>query len=190
MDKRLFDRQVADVWPGTSSWWVQEAVRAYRAGRFRLILGRGDKDVYLARFWLVKPPAGEEDGAPESANSVMIHFFPRGDDDPSLHDHPWAFWTTILSGGYEEHLPPEDWTGADGLGPDWQARKVVRLAGDTIGHRATDLHCVGRVFPNTWSLVRTGPRVRTWGFHPPGEPWVGYAEYLTARRAAAKAVKA
>lgn len=171
-------------------WWEREAARAWLNGDALVITGRNDADVYLLRFWLsttVRRASSTADGeAIESGDSLLLHYFARGDDDQALHDHPWDFRTTILAGGYCEHLPPFDWHGGaidNGPGPDWHIASAWRSPGDVISHRATDLHCVGRIEPATWTLVRTGPRVRPWGFHPPGHPWIGYAGFLAARNA-------
>ncbi len=164
-------------------WYQREALLAWRRGDFLVIPGRNDADVYLLRFWLsaaVRRPASDGGEAIESGDSLMLHYFARGDDDQALHDHPWDFRTTILSGGYHECLPPITWhrgTIDNGPGPAWCERQEWRSVGDTIGHLSTDLHCVSGG-ACTFTLVRTGPRVRSWGFHPPGQPWIGYREFL------------
>lgn len=165
-------------------WWKRAAAAAYAAGHSRIITGRNDGDAYLLRFWLTPPEKGDDQGF-ESGNSVLLHVFARGDDDAALHDHPWDFQTTILSGGYWEHLPSAFWerylaacTDVQLRGPQWNARREFRDTGATVRHQATDLHCVGEVLPNTVTLVRTGPRIRSWGFHPEGEPWVPYKQFL------------
>ncbi len=157
-------------------WFKREALTALHRGWYQAINGRTDDDLYLLRLWLT-PPAPGEDGKFDSGNSLLLHCFARGDDDEALHDHPWNFRTTLLSGGYIENLPPPSWQKGE-LGPQWDQRCEVRITGDTIDRGAEDLHCVGRIAPNTWTLVRTGPRVRDWGFHPHGLPWVGWRSYL------------
>src|SRR6202035_3956595 len=122
------------------------------------------------RFWMQAMPAVIRPASPaqavkyDSGNSVLLHYFCRGDDDASLHDHPWDFSTTILAGGYVEHRPPTAWNNAAGVGPEWDQRHLTWHAGDTIRHLAEDLHCVGKVNQGTWTLVRTGPKRREWGF--------------------------
>lgn len=166
-----------------SEWWKRAAAASYAAGHSRIIPGRNDGDAYLLRFWLTPPEVGNDQGF-ESGNSVLLHVFARGDDDAALHDHPWDFRTTILSGGYWEHLPPEDWLDEDPLddgsrgGPEWNVRREFRAAGQTVARQSQQLHCVGEVLPGTVTLVRTGPRWREWGFHPPGQLWVPYKQFL------------
>ena len=191
MKPAYIDELAANEWRG-GAWWQREAALAWKRRDAWIIPGRNDDDVYLVRFWLSQPVRRERsDGACEvieSGDSLLLHFFARGDDDQSLHDHPWDFRTTILNGGYWEHLPPLNWqktTIDDGFGPDWNMRRERRNAGDTVGHLATDLHCVGEVDVNTWTLVRTGPRVREWGFHPEGRRWVDYKTFLKAKKEAA-----
>jgi hypothetical protein len=167
-------------------WWQREACRALDNGQSLIIPTRTGTEVYLLRCWLSVPvvmPSDVDGSRFESGESLLLHFFARGDDDEALHDHPWHFRTTILTGGYEEHLPPLDWDAASGLGPAWNRRKMLRTSTQTIAHAATDLHCVGRILPGTWTLVRTERRIRDWGFHPPGKPWVPYRQYLDSRRA-------
>ncbi len=169
-------------------WWKRAAAAAHIAGHSRVIPGRNDGDAYLLRFWLTPPELGNDQGF-ESGDSVLLHVFARGDDDQALHDHPWDFQTTILSGGYWEHLPSTEWMNAHGVdgvmgwndlapGPAWNERREFRRAGQTVHRHALQLHCVGEVLPGTATLVRTGERWRDWGFHPPGQPWVPYKQFL------------
>lgn len=190
--------QACEQW--SPMWWVHAAFDALTQGRMHLIPQRNDRDaLYLARFWLTPPkPDRNDPGRWESAESVLLHYFATGDDDQALHDHPWNFQTTILAGEYDEHLPPYAWesvmpptttwrrghahfTESDWKamgGPAWNQRIETRRAGETIRRDRMDLHCVGRVAPGTWTLVRTGQRLRDWGFHPPGKPWVPWREFL------------
>lgn len=185
-------------WP----WWVCAALEKLRCGHYFAITGRNDYDLYLMRLWLSAPQVlASDDGGErfDSGDSILLHWFARGDDDEALHDHPWDFSTEILAGGYTEHLPTGGWLANAWLGkrliaidphtlpgPDWQARTVRRNAGERVVKQATDLHCVGAVDPGTWTLVRTGPRVRDWGFHPPGRPWVPWRQYLDEAKSVAR----
>jgi hypothetical protein len=167
---------------GGGNWWERAAAQAHDKGHFRVISGRESTVIYLLRFWLTPPVAGPDQGF-ESGNSVLLHYFAQGDDDPALHDHPWDFTTTIQAGGYWEHLPPHDWQGT--AGPAWDKRIECRSAGMTVHRVAEQLHLVGEVLPGTVTLVRTGERRREWGFHAPGQMWCDWRTYLSNKKIAA-----
>lgn len=58
-----------------------------------------DETVYMRRWILLQCPLF----------SVRLHKFMRSDHDV-LHDHPWSFFTLILSGGYWEDRYRKDMT--------------------------------------------------------------------------------
>lgn len=168
-------------------WWFMAAKDAIDKGTWTTITERDNDDLYLARFWLNDPKYSQEEGREtdfDSANSIMLHYFVRPDTDKALHDHPWDFSTTILTGSYEEHMPTEEWFKTDQLlGPAWGANVVTRKAKETVIHLHDDLHCIGSVEENTWTLVSTKDRIDgTWGFHPEGETWVDYVTYLNSQK--------
>jgi hypothetical protein len=173
--------QLAEKRWRNGSAWERVAFAAIQAKRFHIIHNRNDSNVYLVRMWLSEPKRDEAGGL-ESADSLLLHYFCRGDDDASLHDHPWSFETEIIVGGYEEHVPPFEWKPDSVLGPKWDDVIISRRQGDRVAHRADHLHCVGYVEPGTMTLVRTGERVRAWGFHPPGQPWTPYLDFIAARK--------
>ncbi|KWX20442.1 hypothetical protein AFM11_30115 [Mycolicibacterium wolinskyi] len=89
--------------------------------------------------------------------NIYLHRFVAS-DDPTCHDHPWAFASVILRGGYTE------------IQPD---RITVRRAGSFAVRRAQHRHSVrlprtadGREIP-CLTVIITGPRVRNWGFWCP-----------------------
>ncbi len=173
---------------GFAPWYMLAAQACIAAGHIHYITQRNSDDLYLVRMWLTPPkPSTEEGGRFESGGAVLLHWFACGDDDQALHDHPWSFITTILAGGYWEHLPEANWAQAnitkgafklEQLGPPWQARRIWRGKDDEILKASADLHCVIDPLPDTFTLVRTGTRVREWGFHPEGRPWVNRSTYL------------
>jgi hypothetical protein len=161
-------------------WWISAAAAALKYGHYRIFTGRRDSDAYVARYWLT-PPIKDDDGF-SSANSVVLHQFLRGDDDGALHDHPADFDSTIVCGGYDELLPPRVEGGTPLFGPyltDCTVRKAI--AGDRIYKKAAELHTVINVQPGTFTLVRTGAKIREWGFHAPGELWMGHKQFLDMR---------
>ncbi len=179
MVKKIHQR-VADqlpVWHTSfSTWFHQQAVESIRRGWFEEIMDREGKDLYMLRMWLVQPRR-DETGRWDSAESVLLHWFLRPDNDAAMHDHPWDFTTTVLSGAYQEALPAPHWQAAIG-GPVFGMNLGFASSGQTLHHKAEDLHAIERLDGDVWTLVRTGPRVRSWGFHPPGKDWVGWREYL------------
>lgn len=176
--------QCIDAWKPSSEWYHRAAVAALRSDRFFLIPTRERTGPYLLRMWLSPPVLTKKSDDREryqSADSLLLHYFFRGDDDQALHDHPWDFRTRILAGGYMEHLPPNDWRRGSQLGPAWDKRIVSHGAGHEVTHWAEDLHCVGLVVSDTFTLVETGRERRAWGFHPQGQPWIAAADYLSVQ---------
>lgn len=164
----------------SDEWYHRAAVAAILKDSYWLIPTRDESGPYMLRMWL-SPPRSNTPGSREKysfSRSLCLHYFFRGDDDRALHDHPNAFRTRILCGGYQEHLPPTDWKPGSKLGPAWDKRIVERTAGDEVVHLAADLHCVGMVRPGTMTLVETGPKERKWGFHPEGQPWIDADTFL------------
>lgn len=93
---------------------------------------------YVVR-WRFETPLG----------SIRVHHWLASDDPRAKHDHPWWFATFVFKGGYTDASPDGD---------DHLRAPAVRF------RRATHRHTV---FPDpggAWTLMITGPKVRTWGF--------------------------
>jgi hypothetical protein len=111
--------------------------------------------------------------------NVYLHKFMRDDDDRALHDHPWNFVSVMLWGSYWEW---QDWGGViHGARRAWLSFAF---------RRATDQHRVtlrrddaGQPIP-CWTLVFTGPKVRTWGFWCP-KGFVPWTEFVATDDAGA-----
>jgi hypothetical protein len=99
---------------------------------------------------------------------VYVHEFLRSDDERAPHNHPWWFVSLILRGHYLEYTDQ-----------NLHVRKRFSL-----GYRGLDtFHRVA--LPNgfrrdgsygpipCWTLVITGPDIRSWGFRCPERlvPW-------------------
>lgn len=171
-----------------SDWWQIAALNCIKSKRVHYIPQRGIDALYMARFWITPPIMNEEAKELESGSSTLLHCIVQGDNDGSMHCHPWDFETLILNGGYTEQLPPPDldWHTYGGWqpGPEMLTEnQCKRRMGDRVQHKATDLHAAIHPRPDTWTMVTTGPRVRTWGFHPPGEKWQTYDKYLSIKSA-------
>ena len=82
--------------------------------------------------------------------SLRLHKWRCGDDDRNFHDHPWWFITIVLKGSYIDISPH---------GEDHLRRFSVRFR--PAHHR----HTVKT--DGAWTLLVTGPQVRTWGFWIP-----------------------
>lgn len=61
----------------------------------------GDQQLYMQRLLIEFGPR---------RRSIRLHVIHREDTDNCLHDHPWAFWSVILWGGYTEQVPAADST--------------------------------------------------------------------------------
>jgi hypothetical protein len=97
-------------------------------------------------------------------HALYLHEFFRSDKDRCPHDHPWAFVTVILKGGYWEHTS---------TGKHW------RRAGSVLYRPAEFAHSI-ELEPGTkpWSLVLVWEKSRDWGFYTPKgwEKWTpGYS---------------
>ena len=92
-----------------------------------------------AMRWRVEFPFG----------SVRLHHWLSPDDDRAFHDHPWWLVTLVLRGGYTDRSP----SGDDHLGRfSFRYRPAL--------HRHTVVPDEG----GAWTLLVTGPPVRSWGF--------------------------
>jgi hypothetical protein len=135
--------------------------------RFRAY--RSDLAGYMER-WILQTPWG----------TLRVHHILRSDDDRALHDHPWAFWSLLLTGGYKEivGISLKDWqrmnpdapTPIDGGDIErhtyWPRFSLVR-------RKAEDAHRLELTSGPVWTLVWTGPFKRQWGFHT-DDGWVSY----------------
>lgn len=122
--------------------------------------------------------------------NLYLHHFLRDDDDRALHDHPWAWCSLVLAGGYYEHT-----IAAGGIHRRrWRPAGSVRISGPRRAHRI-ELHKHWVTRPGTvrdgadvsqitqhqtvtcFTLFATGPTVRNWGFHCPQRGWVPWQDF-------------
>jgi hypothetical protein len=134
-----------------------------------LQLKRDDGRVYLNRWHLLPR---------NRILNVYLHQFLGSDDDRALHDHPWWFASLVLKGGYWEYRMGKwaKWrgTGSFAIRPAKTAHRVeLDFDIDTFCEQG-DEHdwppspdvFVYREKP-AWTLIFTGPKVRSWGFYCP-----------------------
>lgn len=133
------------------------------ASRKKLIINDlCDNGPYLTRYYLA--------GHRTSKWALMLHHFHRSDADRDLHDHPWAFWSLILLGGYWEVTPQK------GLYP---LRKMRWYKPWSLLRRpATWVHLVrlNKTTDRVWTLVLRFGYERQWGFHTKNG-WVHFKKY-------------
>lgn len=114
---------------------------------------------YITRLHLVKTPWF----------ALMVHWLNGPDPEPDMHDHPVTLLSFIVSGGYSEARPGEEWEPGVS-GGDLYARRWFNLI------RATTIHRIVGVLPRTITFCIAGPKVREWGFHT-ANGWVPWQEY-------------
>ncbi|AER26117.1 hypothetical protein SEA_DIMINIMUS_75 [Mycobacterium phage Diminimus] len=143
-----------------------------------VILTNRDGDVYLKR-WHIIPR--------NRFFNIYLHQFLSSDDDRALHDHPWWFASLVLKGGYWEHRKT-GWA-------TWRGPGSFAIRRPKTAHRvelATELAHVETIFDSrtlkpvrrkyktvakpAWTLIFTGPRFRSWGFHCP-QGWTHWKRF-------------
>jgi len=137
-------------------------------------------DPYLSRFFLVRKRKGDDDESSRWPFSVYLHYFHRGDEDESLHNHPWKLAVSlVLTNGYHE----ERWTGE-------RIRTKTFRPGDINILRSTDFHRVDLIDPTrgAWTLFISGKRVQDWGFWDPQRrrPYIPQQQFIHERDAHAR----
>jgi hypothetical protein len=98
---------------------------------------------YVIR-WMIETPLG----------SLRVHHWLGPDDDRAFHDHPWWFLTFVVWGGYADVNPD---------GTDVLRAPAVRF------RRAHHQHTVQPFARDTWTVMFTGSKTRTWGFWREGK---------------------
>jgi hypothetical protein len=121
---------------------------------FRFVITRNDGDVYLVRYNLFQC----------RWFTVKFHKILKS-DDACLHDHPWAFMSLILWGGYVEHVEDE------------KGRKTSKIYHplNLLLRKAKHRHRL-EIHQPCYTLVITLNRVRQWGFWT-RSGWVEWFKY-------------
>jgi hypothetical protein len=103
-----------------------------------------------------------------------IHWIYLSDKDRDPHDHPFAFWSFILRGGYEERLYPIE-PGVGLTDGHYHKRRWLPMSWhkmpQNLAHMITDL------YPGTITMIFAGRKQEAgrWGFYTPA--YVNYKEY-------------
>lgn len=151
-----------------------------KLGRYRIIPDRTTGEMYLERYYLLFK---DRTKFPFNLTLHKIH----KSDDPVFHDHPWAYTTIILAGGYYEHTPIFNNQGEKiGEVQKW------RGPGSIIHRKANEFHWLEldeTVGPAT-TLFFMGKKERTWGFlaenflieNTRKNIWVQFEDYLSKPR--------
>lgn len=124
--------------------------------------------------------------------SIRIHHWIRSDDKRFFHNHPWAFLSIIIRGGYTDvswrgtYLPNDSLVtnSKHDIAAKYgcltlRGRDIVELdnveAGDIRFRRSNHRHYVDAPKEGCWSLLICGPAIRKWGF------WVNNKFYRPLR---------
>ena len=124
--------------------------------RFTIFDRKGNNSPYLTRYRIIDTPWF----------GVFVHQMHRPDASPILHDHPWAFVSFVLRGGYiERYKDMSDLT---------DAQVHVRRINHFNLKRLRDAHYISMLDRTpTWTLVFVGATERVWGYWERGtnEGW-------------------
>jgi hypothetical protein len=146
--------------PDTDSrWWPKRRV---------IQACTGNKPLLIRYFLLHTKPL-----------SIFLHHFLQSDEDRALHDHPWSFWTFLLSGGYWEHTQTERlWRPRFSLmfrPAEWQHRVELEKVWKPVDKRVARFVLVEKPI---WTLVIKFRSRREWGFIMK-DGWMKWSDYLT-----------
>jgi hypothetical protein len=147
---------------------------------------QGD-NIYLRR-WFIYPRNPDNN---KQARRLYLHKFYLGDRDRHLHDHPWAFRSLILWGGYFEHSFNPEWMRIkakyknDPVGLAAlieECDELCKMMGQPAGAYMTIRKWYGPLSflrrgaswthrvelppgKTCWTLILTEKKSRSWGFH-------------------------
>lgn len=141
-----------------------------------------DGSTYMRRWWLFNRI--DDQGCrryPAVPFSLRVHHILREDRDRHLHDHPWAFRTFVLRGGYVETkmtqetrtlLDPayrQSWVEMRPSVKRWMLwrHSMERLPGTSSEFKLGEFHKIESLLDpkrGALTLVALGTGQQTWGF--------------------------
>ena len=148
-----------------SSWYKRLADWLERRGRVKVIMDRENKAPYLIRHYILF-----QDRPKWFPFNIYLHKTLQSDED-GLHDHPWAWASLILEGGYYEDTPE---------GRFWRGPGSFRVRKATDFHRLV-LSPWSATGEECWSLFIVGRRKKDWGFLNESGVWEYWRNYLARR---------
>lgn len=86
--------------------------------------------------------------------SIRLHHWLGSDDPRHFHDHPWWYYSLVLSGSYKDVSP-------NGT----KLRKIGSISYFPALHQ----HTVQLTSKTCWTILLTGPESRQWGFWVKGK---------------------
>ena len=138
--------------------------------RKRIIMDRQCNEPLLTRYYLFL-----KDRKTFPFN-IFLHKFHKGDPG-DVHDHPWPYFTLILSGGYYEWVPEFNKEGRMiGELRHWRGPGHFRFCSSTSYHRIELKEGV-----TAWTLFMPGPQKREWGFLVKNN-WIKNGDYIESRK--------
>lgn len=141
-------------------------------GRKRVILDRDSNEPYMERYYLLL-----KDRNDKFPFNIFLHKIIKSDKD-ELHDHPWGYFTFILSGGYYEHMKlKEAVTNEDKIIKLWRGPGFYQCVSSTHQHRLELDPAKG----DTWTLFIPFKKEKSWGFFTKNG-FVNNEEYLENKK--------
>lgn len=118
----------------------------------------------------------------QDGRALYLHHFIGSDWSRDLHDHPKAFASFGLWGGYVESFVFGNKADRDAMHPDRWMERTFRAPFFRV-FSATHTHRL-RLLNNrpAWTIVFTGSRETNWGFYTEGG-WVDWESYVNSNLA-------
>tara|TARA_B100000212_G_C27184180_1_gene451665 strand:- start:24 stop:725 length:702 start_codon:yes stop_codon:yes gene_type:complete len=141
-------------------------------GRKRIILDRETDEPYIERYYLFLTDRNET-----FPFNIFIHHILKSDND-ELHDHPWGYFTFILSGGYYEHLKlTEAGSDEEKIVKVWRGPGFYQSVSSSWVHRLE----LDKTKGETWTLFIPFKKEKDWGFYTK-DGFVDNETYLSRKK--------